>query len=293
MARKVIITCAITGGAADSPHKSPAVPVTPEEIVTSALEAREAGAAITHIHVRDPETKRGSMAVELYAEVMERLRASNTDLVINLTTGTGAFFMPSAEDPRVADAESTITDPVRRVLHVEEFRPEVCSLDVATMNFADRAFLNVPGHLRIMAERIAAAGTRPELECFDVGHVRLARHLIEQGPVPAPGMFQLCLGINWGAPATVQSMAHMRDLLPDDAVWSAFGIGPTEFPMVAAAVLLGGHARVGLEDNLYLARGELAPNNAALVERAAGIVRLMGEEVATPDDARDILGLAG
>lgn len=289
--RDVIISCAITGGG-DTTSKSPYVPVTPAEIADSAIGAAEAGAAIAHIHVRDPETGKPSMEDALYAEVVERIRQSGVDLLINLTTGAGARFTPDPDDPMKATATSTMSAPARRTSHVETLRPDLCSLDVATMNFGEHAFVNVPGDLRTMATRIVDAGVKPELEVFDLGHIRLARRLLDDGALPQPPFFQLCLGVPWGAPAEARVMELMRDMLPADALWSAFGIGPRQFPMVEEAVRLGGQVRVGLEDNLYLERGVLAESNAVLVARAAEIVRSMDCQPATASTARAMLGLA-
>ena len=291
MARKIMITCAVTGGGAGTRDKNPAVPVTPEEIATSALEANAAGAAIVHIHVRDPETTGRSMELAHYAEVKERIEGSGADVIINLTTGPGATFVPGKDDPQVGGPGSNLTTPEIRTRHIEALRPEVCSLDVATMNFGANVFLNLPRHLSEMAAVIKSSGVTPELECFDPGHIELAKYMIKQGDLQGPGLFQLCLGIPWGAPATVQTMAYMRDQLPDGALWSAFGISRSQMPMVAAAVLLGGQVRVGLEDNLYIEYGVLAPSNAALVEKAANIIRLMGDDIASPDDARAMIGI--
>lgn len=289
MARDVIITCAITG-AADTAGKHPAVPVTPEQIAASAVDAAKAGAAIVHIHVRDPKTGGQSMELAHYREVVDRIRASGTDVVINLTTGPGARFMPSERDPNV-NAQRKMNTPAERVRHVLELRPEVCTLDLATMNFGESAFTNVPAHLREMARLIREANVTMELEVFDTGQVRLAHQLISEGALPTPCMMQICLGIAYGAPATPEAMMMMRNMLPQPCVWAGFGISRQEFPMVAQAVILGGHTRVGLEDNLYLDQGVLAPSNAALVERAATIIISLGERVATPAAARRILNL--
>ena len=291
MTRKVVITCALTGGA-DSVAKSPAVPVTPEQIANSAVEAANAGAAVVHIHVRDPETGKPSMAQELYAEVVERIRGSGVDMVINLTSGPGARFIPGEDDPQVPAEGTTLAAPAARMRHIEALQPEVCSLDVATMSFGEHVFMNVPAHLREMADRAKATKVKPELEVFDVGHIELAKALIAQGHVAAPPLFQLCLGISYGAPANSETMLHMRNSLPEGANWSAFGISRQQFPMAAQTVLLGGHVRVGLEDNLYLGPGELAPGNGALVERAVGVVEILGAAVASPAEAREIFGLA-
>jgi len=287
---KTIISCALTGSG-DTPRLSPAVPVTPEQIANEAIAACEAGASIAHIHVRDPRTGTPSTELTLYREVVSRIRDSGCPILINLTTGPGAGFIPSDEDPNRGSKESTMMTPEARVQHVLELRPEICSLDVATMNFGNRAFVNVPDHLVKMATLIEEAGVKPEIEVFDLGHVRLARHLVEtRGILQAP-LFQFCLGVPWGAPADTESLLLMRSYLPENARWSAFGISRDQFPIVAQSVILGGHVRVGLEDNLYLGKGQLAPGNAALVERAVSIVKSIGAEVATPDEARTILGL--
>jgi uncharacterized protein (DUF849 family) len=290
MNKKTIISCALTGSA-PTPEKNPAVPVTPEEIANSALEAEQAGAAIVHIHVRDPETARRSMKVEHYAEVVERIREAASKLIINLTTGPGARFVPGSQDPAVAGEGTLLKSAAIRVRHIEELKPEICSLDIATMNFRDAVFMNTPDILRDMAGRARKAGAKPELEVFDSGHIELAKQLISEDLIAAPPYFQLCLGVAYGAPATPQSMLHLQSQLPQGAVWSAFGVGRNQFPMVAQAVLLGGHVRVGFEDNLYLEAGTLAPSNAALVNKAAGIIRALGSDVATPDEARGLLGL--
>jgi len=287
---KTIVSCAVTGSP-PTPEKNPAVPVTPEEIATSAIEAAAAGAAIAHIHVRDPETGGRSIEFEHYREVVERIRDSGSDLIINLTTGPGAKFVPSETDPAVAGAGTLLMTAEERVRHVEELKPEICSLDVATMNFRDSVFLNAPDILREMAGLITQAGVKAEIEVFDTGHIELARLLIDEGLLPKPAYFQLCLGISYGATASPEAMMHLRDRLPDGSEWSAFGISRWQFPMVGQAVLLGGHARVGLEDNIYIGPGELAPSNAALVERARLIIEALGGTVATPDEARAILGL--
>lgn len=292
MSRDVIITCAITGGG-DTVGKHPAIPVTPEQIAVSAIDAAKAGAAIVHIHVRDPKTGKPSMEVALYREVVERIRASGTDVVINLTTGPGARYLPSAENPATGGPGTSMAPPAARVRHIQELRPEICTLDLATMNFGEHVFMNTPAHLREMARLIREAGVTAELEVFDTGQVRLAHRLIEEGALATPAMLQICLGIPYGAPATPEAMMIMRNMLPQPCVWAGFGISRAEFPMVAQAVVLGGHVRVGLEDNLYIEQGVFAPSNAALVERAATIVTALGERVASPADARGILNLSG
>ena len=292
MQRKVMISCAVTGSA-DTPAKNPAVPVTPQQIATSAIDAAKAGAAIVHIHVRDPQTTRPSMDPALYREVVDRIRQSGTDVLINLTTGPGARYVPSLDDPLKPGPGTTMKSPEERVRHVVELKPDICSLDMGSMNMGGYAFINTPGILEAMAIKIRDANVMPELEVFEAGHLLLSKRLIETGHVKTPSLFQICLGISWAQPATPEAMTYMRSLLPADCTWFAFGISLYQFPMVAQAVLLGGHPRVGLEDNLYLAKGKLAPSNAALVEKAAKIIEVLGDEVATPADARKILGLNG
>lgn len=291
MQRKVIISCAVTGSA-DTPSRNPAVPVTPQQIANSALDAAKAGAAIVHIHVRDPQTTKPSMDIALYREVVERIRASGSDVLINLTTGPGARFTHDDNDPSKAGPGSVLKSPEQRVRHVIELKPDICSLDMGSLNMGDRVFVNTPSHLRKMAEAIKKAGVMPELEVFETGHLLLAKNFIDKGHVQPPGMFQICLGISWGQPATPEAMTYMRNLLPPAAPWFAFGISLHQFPMVAQTVLLGGHPRVGLEDNIYLEKGKLAPSNAALVEKAADIIQILGDTVATPREARQILGFA-
>ena len=290
MQRKVIISCAVTGSA-DTPGRNPAVPVTPEQIANSAIDAAKAGAAIVHIHVRDPKTTKPSMDTALYREVVERIRASDTDVLINLTTGPGARFTHDDSDPSKPGAESVLKSPEERVHHVVELKPDICSLDMGSLNMGDRVFVNTPKHLQAMATAIKDAGVTPELEVFETGHLLLAKRFIENSYVKRPGIFQICLGLSWGQPATTEAMSYMRSLLPPDSPWFAFGISLHQFPMVAQTILLGGHPRVGLEDNIYLERGKLAPSNAALVEKAAKIIEILGDNVATAADARQILRL--
>jgi uncharacterized protein (DUF849 family) len=293
-ARKTILTCAVTGSP-PTVKKNPAVPVTPQQIATASIDAARAGAAVVHIHVRDPETGLASMKLELYREVVDRIRSSAVDPIINLTTGPGQRFAPGDDDPRVPGPGTNLAHPMVRVQHVVELGPELCSLDVATMAsgdaFGSTVMMNTVKHLELMATAIRDAGVKPELEVFDSGHVRLAVDLIRRGFIARPPFFQLCLGIEWGAPESPEALGFLRSLLPADAEWAAFGIGAREFPMVAMAAAAGGHVRVGLEDNLYLDRGVLAPSNAALVERAARIVDSVGGSLATPAEARQILGL--
>jgi uncharacterized protein (DUF849 family) len=288
MQRKVMIACAVTGSA-DTPAKNPAVPVTPRQIAESAIDAAKAGAAIVHIHVRDPQTTRPSMECALYREVMDRIRSSGVEVLVNLTTGPGARFVPGDDDPLSPGAETNLKLPSERVAHILELQPEICSLDMGSMNMGQVVFVNTPKYLEAMAVAVRDAGVLPELEVFEAGHLQLARRMIETGHIKRPGMFQICLGISWGQPATPEAMAYMRGMLPPDSPWFAFGISVHQFPMVAQAVLLGGHVRVGLEDNIYLGKGQLAPSNAALVEKAVRIIELLGDTVATPTEARAML----
>jgi uncharacterized protein (DUF849 family) len=292
MREKVIVTCAVTG-AGDTVDKHPAIPVTPEQIARAAIEAGEAGAAIAHIHVRDPATGKPSRDIRYYREVVERIRAGSSRIVINLTCGAGGRYIPDANDPKRGASGTTVTTPADRVSHVLELKPEVCSLDVATMNMGEYVFMNVPAHLREMAGLIRSVGTKPELEVFDGGHVRLANRLVEEGLIEAPPLYQIVLGVPWGMPATSEAMTFMKSQIPPGAHWAAFGISRMQFPMVAQTVLLGGHVRVGLEDNLYIEKGKLARDNAELVEKAVKIVRLLGADVLSPEDVRRDLGLRG
>jgi uncharacterized protein (DUF849 family) len=290
MQRKVMISCAVTGSA-DTPGRNPAVPVSPPQIAQSAIDAAKAGAAIVHIHVRDPQTTRPSMEPALYREVVERIRDSGVDVLVNLTTGPGARFVPGKEDPEKPGPGTMPRQPADRVRHVVELKPDICSLDMGSLNMGPHVFVNTPAHLETMAIAIRDAGVLPELEVFETGHLLLAKRMIENGHIKAPGMFQICLGIAWGQPATPEAMSYMRNLLPPNSPWFAFGISLHQFPMAAQAVLLGGHPRVGLEDNLYLEKGKLAPSNAALVEKAGQIIEVLGDTIATPADARQMLGL--
>jgi uncharacterized protein (DUF849 family) len=290
MQRKVMISCAVTGSA-DTPGRNPAVPVTPAQIAQSAIDAAKAGAAIVHIHVRDPQTTKPSMELDYYRDVVDRIRASNIDVLINLTTGPGARFTPGPDDPFQPGPATNMRNPAQRVRHIQELRPDICSLDMGSMNMGNYVFTNSVSYLEAMAISIRDAGVLPELEVFEAGHLLLAKRMIETGHIKAPGMFQICLGISWGQPATSEAMAYMRSLLPQSSPWFAFGISLHQFPMAAQAVLLGGHVRVGLEDNIYLGKGQLAPSNAALVEKAAKIIDVLGDNVATAADARQILGI--
>jgi uncharacterized protein (DUF849 family) len=294
MITEVFITCAVTG-AGDTVANSEHVPVTPEQIADSALEAARAGAAVAHIHVRDPETGRGSRDPALYREAVERIRAADVDVVLNLTTGMGGDLVLGGENaPLPPDPDGTdMVGAEERLVHVAELRPELCTLDCGTMNFAaggDYIMVNTPGMLRAMARRIKDLGVKPELEVFDTGHLVLVHELIKDGVIDAPAMIQLCMGIPYGAPDDLATLLAMVGRLPEGAVYSTFGIGRMQIPYVALAPLIGANVRVGLEDNLYLHRGRLA-TNAELVERAASLLQSMNVRVLGPQDVRDRLGL--
>ena len=286
---KTIITLAVTGSIGDK-SKHPGLPVTPAEIAQSALEAWSAGASVVHIHVRDPETAEPSMSFDLYEETIQRIRETS-DMLINLTTGAGARIVPDNAEPMGLAPETTWSTPQKRTEHVVRLKPELCSLDVGSMNFGPRVFANPLPHIEEMASRIKEAGVRPELEVFDLGHVEIARSLIEKGLVKRPPVFQLCLGIRWGMPATSKNMLLMQEGLPPDAIWGGFGVGPASFPMIAQSALLGGNVRVGFEDNFYLAPGTPAKSNAQLVEKTVAILRALDREPASPDEAREMLCL--
>ncbi len=291
MNHDVIITCAVTG-AGDTTSRSELVPITPRQVADAAIEAANAGAAVCHIHVRDPQTGQGSRDVALFEETLGLIRDGGVDMVINLTAGMGGDWVPSETDPSLPGPGTDMIGPEERMAHVVACKPDICSLDCGTMNFSgDYTYINTAPFLRTMATMAKDLGVKPELEVFDLGQIRLARKLIDDGLIDAPPMFQICLGIPWGAGADTESMAAMKHALPDDAIWAGFGISRMQMPMVAQAVLLGGNVRVGLEDNIYLDRGVLA-SNGMLVERAVEIIERMGARVVGPDEARAKIGLA-
>ncbi len=278
-----ILTCSVTGGSTTR-AQNPALPCTPGEIATSCLEAAEAGAAMCHIHVRHPD---GTPSTEL----VRLIRAANSDMVINLTTGPGCFYDPSPEDPAKPGPGTLIFTAPRRVEHVLELKPDVCSLDIGSMNFASSIVVNIPSIVREMAQLIRAAGVKPEIEIFDTGDVVFARDMIAEGLFDDPPMFQFVLGGKYGASARPELLHYLRDSLPAGSIWGGFGIGRTAFPMVASVYVAGGHSRIGLEDTVYLSRGVLAKSNAELIAKAARIVTDLGGEIATPAQAREILKL--
>jgi uncharacterized protein (DUF849 family) len=272
--------------------RHPGVPVTPTQIADAAIEAAKAGAAVAHIHVRDPETGKGSRDPELFKEVVDRVRSSDTDVVVNLTAGMGGDWVPSDADPAMPGPGTDMIGPEERLAHVKDLLPEICSLDCGTLNFGNgnEIYISTPPCLRKMAELTKEWGIKPELEVFELGHIRFAKQMIAEGLIAEPPMFQICLGIPWGADQTVDTMKVMKDELPADANWVGFGISRMQMPMAAAAVAMGGNVRVGLEDNLWLDRGVLA-TNAQLVERVVGIIERMGARAVTPAEAREKLAL--
>jgi uncharacterized protein (DUF849 family) len=289
MKQRVVLTCAVTG-AGDTARKSPHVPVTPAAIAAACLEAAAAGASVVHVHVRDPETGQGGRDPAHFREVVARVRDSGTDIVLNLTAGMGGQLLLDEEDPSRMLEGTDLASARERMQHVEELLPELCTLDCGSMNFGDAVVVNRVRDLERMARIAQRAGVKPELEVFDLGQVQIARHLIDAGLIDGQPLFQLCLGISWGAPATTEGMLALRNALPPGAEWAAFAISRNEFPMVAQAALLGGNCRVGLEDNLYLGKGQLA-TNGTLVERARRILESIGVGVLTPAETRTQLGL--
>jgi uncharacterized protein (DUF849 family) len=287
---KTLLTCAVTGNLT-KPDQTPHLPITPAQIADECLAAAEAGAAAVHIHVRDPATGKPSMDVALYREVIDRIRRADRELIVNLTTGPGGRFIPSDDNPRVAAPGSTLLPPLARVEHIQLLKPDICSLDLNTMNSGGDVVINTPRNVRIMARAIREAGVRPELEIFDSGDLHLARDLIADGTLEGPGLWTLVTGVKYGFGASPETLLYARGLLPAGAVWSAFGIGRHEFPIVAQSWLAGGHVRVGLEDNIYLERGVLAQGNAELVRKARRIVHDLGGELANPREARALLNL--
>jgi len=299
MTRKTIITCAMTGGTA-VPHNHPNFPVTPRQIAEQALEAAAAGAAVVHIHVRDPETGAPSPDVELYREVIDRIRQRNDQVIINLTTGYGCVFMPTRDNWTVAGSGTNVLSAVERVAHVVELKPDICTLDLNTMQMADvmsgdrqsvMVTMNLEPVLIEMAEIIRSAGVTIEIEIFESGDLARAEKFIAHDVLEGPGLFTIVLAPNYGLPPTTAGMIFAVGALPKDSIWTAMGIGPFQLPMAAQSWLLGGHVRVGLEDNLYLSKGEYAPSNAALVTRVRQIIEPLGAEIATAAEARHLLNL--
>jgi uncharacterized protein (DUF849 family) len=287
---KTFITCAVTGNLT-KPEQTPHLPITPQHIADECLAAAGEGAAVVHIHVRDPQTGKPSMDVELYRQVLERIRARDTTLIINLTTGPGGRFVPSPDDPKVFAPGTTLRPPLERVQHVVQLRPDICSLDLNTMNSGPDVVINTPANVRKMAKAMNDAGVLPELEVFDSGDIHLARDLLAEGTLKGPGLFTIVMGVKYGFSSAPETLFYAKQILPPGALWSAFGIGRAEYPMLAQTWLLGGHVRVGLEDNIYLSKGVLAKSNAELVTKARRVIEDLGGSVASASEARAILGL--
>ena len=288
--KPTILSCAVTGSHTTREHNQ-TLPVTPAEIAGDCIAAAKAGAAICHIHVRDPESGKPSMEVGYYREVVKRIRESDTDLIINLTTGPGGRFVPSDDDPKVAGPATMLTTPEIRTEHVVELKPEICSLDLNTMWFGGGAVINSPRNVRLMAERIYAAGVKPELEVFDSGDIQLAHEFIKDGALREPTLFQIVTGVKYGFSPGSETMLYAKSLLPANCEWAAFGASRWAFPMLAQAFLLGGHCRSGMEDAVFLERGVKCKGNRDLVEKGVRIIRELGGRLATAEEARGILGL--
>jgi len=292
MNRHVFVTCAVTGSGSTQ-DRSPHVPRSPKEIADSAIAAAEAGAAIVHCHVRDPKTGAPSRDPALYREVTERVRDAETDVVLNLTAGMGGDVVFGGTDaPLPLVAGTDMVGAEERVAHIADCRPEICTLDCGTMNFAEADYVmtNTPGMLRAMGRMMTELGVKPEIEAFDTGHLWLAKELVREGVLDDPALVQLCMGVPWGAPNDLNTLMAMVNNVPAGWSWSAFSLGRDQMPYVAAAVLAGGNVRVGLEDNLYLDKGVLA-TNAQLVTRARTIIENLGARLMTAQEVRDQLGL--
>jgi 3-dehydrocarnitine:acetyl-CoA trimethylamine transferase len=287
---KVVITCAVTGNLTQ-PGQTPHLPITPAQIAESALGAAEAGAAVVHIHVRDPRTGVPSMEMAHYRETIERIQARNRALILNLTTGPGGRFVPSEDDPRIAGPGTTLARPEARVEHIGRFRPDICTLDLNTMNSGKEVVINTPRNVRKMAAAIRDAGVRPEIELFDSGDIELMKDMLADGSLEGPVLCSLVMGVKYGFQPSAETVLYARNLLPPDSQFTAIGIGRWMFPTVAQSYLAGGHVRVGLEDGVYLSKGSLAPSNAALVQKARRIIEDLGGEVASAQEAREMLRL--
>jgi uncharacterized protein (DUF849 family) len=288
---KTIITCAVTGNLTTI-EQTPHLPVTPEQISDACLGAAEAGAAVVHIHVRDPKTAKPSMALEYYRDVVERIRAKNTQLVLNLTTGPGGRFVPSIEDPRVAGPGTTLIAPEKRVEHIAALKPDIATLDLNTMNSGKEVVINTPRNVRVMAEIIRAAGSKPEIELFDSGDIALMQDMLKDGSLEGPILCSVVMGVKYGFQPSPETLLYARNLLPSDATFTGIGIGRFAFPAVAQSYLAGGHVRVGLEDSVMIDKGKLAPSNAAMVEKARRIIEDLGGQIATAIEGREIFGLS-
>jgi uncharacterized protein (DUF849 family) len=287
---KVIITCAVTGNLT-TPEQTPHLPITPVQIADACLGAADAGAAIVHIHVRDPKTGRPSMLLDYYSEVVARIRLHNPELILNITTGPGGRFVPSPDEPKIAAEGTTLMAPEKRVEHIAELRPDICTLDLNTMNSGKEVVINTPGSVRRMAKVISDAGVKPEIELFDSGDIALMHDLLKDGTLSGPVLCSFVMGVRYGFQPGPETVLYARDLLPRDAEFTAIGIGKAAFTAVAQSYLAGGHVRVGLEDSVYLSRGQLANSNAEMVTKARRIVEDLGGQIADLGEARQIVGL--
>lgn len=290
MQSRVIITCAVTGNQT-TPEMTPHLPITPEEIAEACLGAAEAGAASVHIHVRDPKTGRPSMEIDYYRDVIDRIRARNKELIINLTTGPGGRFVPDVNDPKLAGPGTTLMRPEDRVAHIALLKPDIATLDLNTMNSGKQVVINTPDNVRRMAAVINNAGVKPEIELFDSGDIALCRDLVGDGTLKGPLLCSVVMGVKYGFQPSPETVLYARSLLPPGTAWTAFGTGRMAFPMVAQSYLAGGHVRVGLEDAVYLEKDVLAQSNAAMVTKARGIVESLGGRIATARQAREMLSL--
>ena len=290
MSQPTILTCAVTGNLT-TPEQTAYLPVTTEQIATACIEAHDAGAAAVHIHVRDPKTGKPSMDLALYAEVVSTLRRERPALIINLTTGPGGRYIPSTDDPKVFAAGTSLLPPEKRVEHISALQPDICSLDLNTMNSGEQVVMNTPANVRRMAKVIRDAGVLPELECFDTGDLVLAQTLMADGTLPGPGVFSFVMGVRYALPFTTQALQLAQSLIPQQAEWTAFAVGRHAFQCVAQAYLLGGNVRIGLEDTIYIDKGQLAKSNAELVTKARRIIEDLGGTLATSAQARERWGL--
>jgi uncharacterized protein (DUF849 family) len=287
---KIFITCAVTGNLT-TPEQTPHLPITPEEIADACLGAAEAGAAIVHIHVRDPATGKPSMELAYYRDVVERIRARNTQLILNITTGPGGRFVPSPDEPRMPAPGTTLMVPEKRVEHIAILRPEICTIDLNTMNSGGEVVINTPANARRMAKVMREAGVKSEVELFDSGDIALMHDMLADGSLVGPVLCSLVMGVRYGFQPSPETVIYARNMLPIDAEFTAIGIGKSAFTAVAQSYLAGGHVRVGLEDAVYLSRGTLAPSNAAMVDKARSIVQDLGAQIMNPREAREMLGL--
>lgn len=287
--KRTILTCAVTGNLTRL-DMNPRLPCTPEQIANDCLAAADAGAAIVHIHVRYPDG-RPSMELAHYRETVARIRAKNTALIINLTTGPGGRFQPGEENPAIAGPRTNFLPPMKRIEHVLELKPDICTLDLNTMTFGQEVVINIPPNVTKMAEAMYGVGVKPELELFDSGDIHLAQDLFAKGVLKKPAMACFVLGVKYGFPATAETMMFAKSMLPGEVEWTGFGIGRAAFPMLAQSWILGGNIRIGMEDTVHIAKGKLTSGNGELVEKARWIVEAMGGELASAEEARERLGL--